>query len=90
MRQRFFCGSGRSDGLLSDLPGVEGFFAGEAQAEKADGDNEKKAGFDEEFSAAGPMDGGILQGGIGEEAVPEERGGGEINREVERLPEMAA
>ena len=42
MRQRFFCGSGRSDGLLSDLPGVEGFFAGEAQAEEADGGDEKK------------------------------------------------
>jgi len=72
------------------LPGVEGFFAGEAQAEEADGGDENKAGFDEKLAAVGPMDGGILQGGIGEEAVPEERGGGEINREVERLPEMAA
>jgi len=69
------------------LPGVKGFLAGEAQAEEADGGDEKKAGFHKKLAAVGPMDGGILQGGIGEEAVPEERGGGEINGEVERLPE---
>ena len=63
MRQRFFCGSGRSDGLLSDLPGVEGFFAGEAQAEEADGGDEKKAGFDEKLAPSAQLMGAFFKTG---------------------------
>src|ERR1700730_7107213 len=61
-----------------------------AQVQQADGGDEGEARFDEEFAAIGPIDGGIFQSGIGEQAVPEKRGGCEINREVEGLPKMAA
>ncbi len=70
--------------------GVEGFFAGMAQAQQADGGDEEQAGFDKKLAAIEPLYGGIFQGGIGEQAVPEKRGGGEINGEVEGLPQAAA
>ena len=66
--------------------GMEGFFAGVAKAEEADGGDEQEAQFDEEFAAVGPVDGLIFQVGIGEEAVPEKGGGGEIDGEVEGFP----
>jgi len=69
---------------------MEGFIAGVAEAEEADGGDEQEAESDEEFAAVGPIDGSVFQGGISEEAVPEQCGGGEIDREVEGLPEMAA
>src|SRR6266705_6674562 len=59
--------------LPSNFAGVEGFSAGKAEAEEADGDDQEQAGFDEEFAAVGPIHRGILQGRISEEAVPKER-----------------
>ena len=72
------------------LAGAEGFFAGVAQAEEADRGDQEDAGLDKEFAAVEPVDGSVFQVGIGEEAVPEERGGSEINGEMEGLPKMAA
>jgi hypothetical protein len=46
--------------LLSDLVGVEGFFAGIAQAHQADGGDHKQAGYDEEFAAIEPIHGGTF------------------------------
>jgi len=71
------------------LAGAEGFSARLAKAHKADDGDDEKARLDEEFAAIGPVDAGIFQVRIGEEAVPEERSGGEINREVQRLPKVA-
>jgi hypothetical protein len=48
------------------LAGVQGFFAGMAQAQQADGGDEEQARFDEEFAAVGPIYVSILQAGIGE------------------------
>ena len=69
---------------------MEGFVAGVADAEEADGRDEEEARFDEEFAAVGQINGLIFQVGIGEEAVPEKSRGGEIDGEVERFPKMAA
>jgi len=49
-----------------------------------------EAGFDEEFAAVEEVYRGIFQGGVGEEAVPEERGGGDVDGEVKGFPEAAA
>ena len=65
--------------MLNGLAGVEGFFAGMAQAKETDGGDEEEAEFDEKFAAVGPIGGLIFQVRIGEEAVPEKSGGGEIN-----------
>ena len=42
------------------MAGVEGFSAGKAEAEEADGDDHEEPGFDEEFAAVGPIHRGIL------------------------------
>ena len=44
----------RHSGLLGDSTGAEGFFASMAQAEQADGYDEKQARFDEELTAIKP------------------------------------
>jgi hypothetical protein len=67
---------------------MEGFLAGVAEAKEADGGDEEEAAFDEEFAAVGPINGLVFQVGIGEEAVPEKSGGGEIDGEVEGFPKM--
>jgi hypothetical protein len=69
---------------------VEGFLARMSQAQEADGGNKEQARFDKKFAAVEPSYGRVFQVGIGEEAMPEERGGCEINREVKRLPKAAA
>src|SRR5216684_8166178 len=51
---------------LSNLTGVESFFAGIAQAQPARGGDEEQARLDAEFAAIEPVYGGIFQGGIGE------------------------
>jgi len=48
------------------------------------------AGFHEEFSAVEPVWRGIFQGWVGEEAVPEESGGGDVDGEVEGFPDAPA
>src|ERR1700682_3381296 len=53
--------------LLSNLTGVESFFAGMAQAQPANGGDEEQARFDEEVGAIEPIYGGIFQGGGGGE-----------------------
>jgi len=75
--------------MVGDLAGVEGLFAGVAQAQQADSGDDEETRLDEEFAAVEPVDGGVFQVGIGEEAVPEECSGSEINGEVEGLPKMA-
>src|SRR6202007_1085051 len=52
--------------------------------------DDQETDFDEEFAAVEPIYGGIFQGGVREEAVPEEGGGGDVDREVERFPKAAA
>src|ERR1700687_3868788 len=63
--------------LLSNLTGVESFFAGMAQAQPAGGRDEEQARFDEEFAAIEPVYGGIFQGGVGEKGWPGHVGGRE-------------
>ena len=75
--------------MFGRLAETVGFLAGMAQAEEADRGYKEEAEFDEEFAAVGPGGGSVFQVWIGEEAVPEERSGGEINGEVEGLPKMA-
>ena len=69
---------------------VAGFFARVAPAEEADRRNQGRTELDEEFAAIEPIDRVIFQAGISEQAVPEKRGGGKVNGEMERLPKMAA
>jgi len=76
--------------LFSGLAETVGFLAGMAQAEETERDDKEEAELDEEFAAVEPGGGSVFQVWIGEEAVPEERGGGEIDGEVEGLPKMAA
>jgi hypothetical protein len=52
--------------LLSNLTGLESFFAGMAQPQPAGGGDEEQARFDEEFAAIEPIYGCIFQGGVGE------------------------
>ena len=54
------------------------------------GGDDYEAGFDEEFAAVEPVYGRIFQGRVGEEAVPEQGGGGDVDGEVEGFPESAA
>lgn len=61
-----------------------------AQAQEANGGDEQQAGFDDEFAAIQPIYWGVLQTGIGKQAVPEKPGGCEINGEVKGLPKVAA
>src|ERR1700682_2360907 len=59
-------------------------------AEDAECRDDDDAAFDEELSAVEPVDRRILESGVGEEAVPEEGRGGDVDGEVERFPETAA
>lgn len=61
-----------------------------AEAEEGSEEDEDGTGFDEEFAAVEPVHRGMTEIGVGEEGVPEEGDGAEIDREVEGLPEMAA
>jgi hypothetical protein len=61
-----------------------------AGAEEDGYQDDEGAGFDEEFAAVEPVDGGAFQVRIGEEGVPEEGGGAEVDGEVERFPDAAA
>jgi len=70
--------------------GAECFLAGVAGAEEAGYQDDGGTGFDEEFAAVEPVDGGAFQVGVGEEGVVEEGGGGEVDREVEGFPGAAA
>ena len=67
-----------------------GFFAGVAGAEDCGYQDDCGAEFYEEFAAVQPVYGSTLQVGVGEEAVVEEGGGGEIDGEVEGFPCAAA
>jgi hypothetical protein len=60
-----------------------GFSSGVAGAEDDGDEDDSGAGFDEEFAAVEPVDGGTLQVGVGEQRVPEEGDGAEIDGEVE-------
>lgn len=53
-------------------------------------ENNDSANFNENFAAVEPVDGMMLEVGVGEEGVPEEGDGPEIDGEVERFPEAAA
>src|SRR6267154_4952273 len=76
--------------LVSGLANAESFFASVTQAEEGDRGDREEAKLDEEFAAVGPIHGSIFQSRIGEEAVPEKRGGSEINGEVKRFPKTTA
>lgn len=67
-----------------------GLSAGMAPAQQADGQDQKEAGFHKQFAAVEPVDRIILQAGSGEQAVKEQRGGGEIDAEMEGFPKVAA
>ena len=69
---------------------VRSFAAGMAPAEEADGGDQQEAAFDKQFAAVEPVDGSILQARGGEQAVEEQGGGGEVDGEMEGLPEVAA
>lgn len=66
------------------------FFAGVVCAEKDCYENNDSADFDKHFAAIEPVDGMMLEVGVGEEGVPEEGDGAEVDGEVERFPEAAA
>src|SRR5713226_5222156 len=61
-----------------------------APTEHAGQSDDQQADLDEKFSAIEPVNGRILEGGIGEEAVPEKSGGGDVDDEMEGFPESAA
>jgi len=61
-----------------------------AIAEDASDEDDGGAGFDEEFAAVEPINGRVFEAGVGEEGMPEEGDGAEVNGEVESFPEMAA
>lgn len=61
-----------------------------APAQDAGCEDDQQARFHEEFAGVEPVDRGIFQGWVGEQAVPEERGGGEVDGEVKGFPEAAA
>ena len=67
-----------------------GFSPGMAPAEQRGYEDDEGAGFDEKFAAVEPVDGGAFQVGGGEERVPEEGDGTEIDGEVESFPSAAA
>lgn len=66
------------------------FFAGAAVAEQAAGEDYGGAALHENFAAIEPIDGSALQVRIGEQRVPEERDGPEVDGIVERFPKMTA
>jgi len=70
--------------------GTMSFFSGVAGTEEDGHEDDRGAGFDEEFAAVEPVDGGAFQVGIGEEGVPEESDCTEIDCEVESFPGAAA
>ena len=72
------------------LGGGAALLQGVAVAEGGEDYDDGDAGFYEEFAAVEPVYRGMFQSGVGEEAVPEEGGGGGVHREVEGFPEAAA
>ncbi len=68
----------------------ERFLAGVVCADEDGYENDGGADFDENFAAVEPVDGMMLEVGVGEEGVPEEGYGAEVNGEVEGFPEAAA
>jgi hypothetical protein len=68
---------------------VKSFFAGVAGSEDCGYEDDGGTGFDEEFAAVEPVDGGASWVGVGEDGVPEEGGGGEVDGEVEGFPGAA-
>ena len=68
---------------------LKSFLAGVAGAEEAGYEDDSGAGFDEEFAAVEPVDGGAFQVGVGEEGVVEEGRGGQVDTEVESFPGAA-
>lgn len=64
--------------------------AGVAPAENDRYGDDRGADFDENFAAVEPVDAMMLEVGVGEERVPEEGHGAEIDREVESFPKAAA
>src|SRR5713101_3111178 len=67
-----------------------GFLYRVAVAEYREDSDYGEAEFYEEFAAVEVVYRGIFQGRVGEEAVPEEGGGGDVDGEVEGFPEAAA
>lgn len=61
-----------------------------APAEQTDDRDQGAAKLNKKLAAVEPVDGITLQGGVGEKTMKEKSGGGEIDAEVKRLPEMAA
>ena len=59
-------------------------------AEEGSDDDDCSAGFDEEFAAVEPVDGGAFQVWVGEEGVPEKSDGGEVDGEMKGFPETTA
>lgn len=68
----------------------ERFFAGVLVAKEHGYEDDGGADFDEEFAAVEPVDGVMLQVGVGEERMVEEGDGAEVDGEVESFPEAAA
>lgn len=68
----------------------ERFLAGAVCADEACYENNASANFNENLAAVEPVDGMMLEVGVGEEGVPEEGDGAEVDGEVERFPEAAA
>ena len=66
------------------------FAYGVAPAEDAGGGDDQEAGFDEELAAVEPINWTVFQGRVGEQAVPEEGGGSDVDREVEGFPKATA
>ena len=69
---------------------VSSLSAGMVPAEEPDRGDQQEAEFDKQFAAVEPVDGIILQARGGEEAVKEQRRGGEIDREMKRFPKVTA
>lgn len=68
----------------------ERFSAGVAGAEKDGHENNEGADFDEDLAAVEPVDGVMLEVGVGEEGVIEEGDSAEVDGEVECFPGAAA
>ncbi len=80
----------RVEGCGSIVGRDAGFLYRVAVAEYREDSDYGEAEFYEEFAAVEPVYREIFQCGVGEEAVPEEGGGGDVDGEVERFPEAAA
>lgn len=61
-----------------------------APAQEGCDDKDRRTRFHEDFAAVQPVDGNVVERGINEEGMPEERDGTEVDGEVEGLPEVAA